>query len=75
MDTPFGSWGAQTFIAYVEQVLVPELESGTVVVLGNLATHKNAAAAKASPHIFRQAQDLIAQFVATLLVLRGAGEN
>lgn len=33
--------------AYVEQVLVPELEPGTVVILDNLATHKNAAAAKA----------------------------
>ncbi|WP_434803097.1 transposase [Paracoccus aerodenitrificans] len=30
-----------------KQVLVPELEPGTVVILDNLATHKNAAAAKA----------------------------
>jgi transposase len=71
MDAPFGSWGAQTFIAvlsaealiapwvikdamdgpsfaaYVEQVLIPELEPGTVVILENLATHKSACAAKA----------------------------
>lgn len=35
------------FQAYVEQVLIPELEPGTVVIPGNLATHKNAAAVKA----------------------------
>jgi transposase len=35
------------FAAYVEQVLIPELAPGTVVILDNLATHKNAAAAKA----------------------------
>ena len=35
------------FAAYVENVLVPELAPGTVVILDNLATHKNAAAAKA----------------------------
>ena len=33
--------------AYVAQVLVPKLEPGTVVILDNLAAHKNAAAAKA----------------------------
>lgn len=37
----------EAFAAYVEQVLVPELQPGTVVILDNLATHKNAAAAKA----------------------------
>jgi transposase len=71
MDTPFGSWGTQTFIAglsadamiapwvikgamdgaafaaYVEKVLVPELSPGTVVILDNLATHKNVEAEKA----------------------------
>ncbi len=36
----------EAFAAYVEQVLVPELEPGTVVILDNLATHKNAVAAK-----------------------------
>lgn len=35
------------FAAYVEKVLVPELPPGTVVILDNLATHKNALAAKA----------------------------
>ena len=39
--------GWRSLRAYVEQVLVPELEPGTVVILDNLATHKNAAAAKA----------------------------
>jgi transposase len=38
---------SEAFAAYVEQVLVPELEPGTVVILDNLATHKNACAAKA----------------------------
>ena len=35
------------FAASVEKVLVPELSPGTVVILDNLATHKNAQAAKA----------------------------
>jgi len=42
-----GAMDGETFAAYVEEVLVPELEPGTVVILDNLATHKNAAAAKA----------------------------
>ena len=42
-----GAMDGEAFAAYVEQVLVPELEPGTVVILDNLATHKNAAAAKA----------------------------
>ena len=42
-----GAMDGQAFSAYVSQVLVPELESGTVVILDNLATHQNAAAAKA----------------------------
>ena len=42
-----GAMDGPAFAAYVEQVLVPELAPGTVVILGNLATHKNAAAAKA----------------------------
>lgn len=33
--------------AYVKKVLVPELAPGTVVILDNLATHKNMAAAEA----------------------------
>ncbi len=35
------------FAAYVEKILIPELEPGTVVIFDNLATHKNASAAKA----------------------------
>ncbi len=42
-----GAMDGEAFAAYVEQVLVPELEPGTVVILDNLATHKNAAAARA----------------------------
>lgn len=42
-----GAMDGFTFAAYVEKVLVPELEPGTVVILNNLATHKNALAAKA----------------------------
>ena len=33
------------FDAYVEKVLIPELEPGTVVILDNLATHKSEKAA------------------------------
>ena len=42
-----GSMDGEAFAAYVEQVLIPELEPGTVVILDNLATHKNTDAAKA----------------------------
>ena len=42
-DAAFGA----AFAAYVEKVLVPELSPGTVVILDNLATHKNAEAEKA----------------------------
>lgn len=37
----------EAFAAYVGQVQVPELKPGTVVILDSLATHENAAAAKA----------------------------
>jgi transposase len=36
-----GALDGETFEAYVEQVLIPELEPGTVVILDNLATHKS----------------------------------
>lgn len=36
-----------TFAAYVKQELVSELDPGIVVILDNLATHENTAAAKA----------------------------
>jgi transposase len=40
LDGPMtSSW----FLAYVEQVLVPTLRPGDVVILDNLASHKNAA--------------------------------
>ena len=50
VDRPWvikGAMDSEAFAAYVERVLVPELIPGTVVILENLATHKNAAAAKA----------------------------
>lgn len=71
MDTPFGAWGTQTFIAglthdnliapwvikgamngeafnaYISNVLIPELQPGTVVICDNLATHYNKEAAAA----------------------------
>ena len=41
-----GAMDGSAFAAYVEKVLVPELAPGTVVILDNLATHRNAAAAE-----------------------------
>jgi transposase len=41
LDGPMtGAW----FLAYVEQVLAPTLRPGDIVILDNLAAHKNAAA-------------------------------
>lgn len=42
-----GAMDGEAFASYVEHVLIPELEPSTVVILDNLATHKNAASAKA----------------------------
>lgn len=42
-----GAMDGEAFAAYVAHVLAPELTPGTVVILDNLATHKNAAAARA----------------------------
>lgn len=42
-----GAMDGEAFAAYVRHVLAPELAPGTVVVLDNLATHRNAEAAKA----------------------------
>ena len=36
-----GAMDGLAFAAYIRHVLVPELEPGTVVVLDNLATHRN----------------------------------
>lgn len=38
-----GPMNAAAFLAYVEQVLVPELEPGDIVIMDNLAPHKAAA--------------------------------
>ena len=35
------------FAAYIRDVLVPELKPGTVVIMDNLATHRDVEAAKA----------------------------
>ena len=44
LDGPMtGAW----FLAYVEQLLVPTLQPGDIVILDNLAAHKNAAARRA----------------------------
>jgi len=48
LSLPFkGAMDSEAFAAYIEQVLIPELGPGTVVILDNLATHKTAAAGKA----------------------------
>ena len=39
-----GALDAQVFRAYVEQVLVPELRPGDIVVMDNLSSHKDEAA-------------------------------
>ena len=38
-----GPMNSQCFLAYVEQVLVPTLRPGDIVILDNLAAHKNPA--------------------------------
>lgn len=42
-----GAMDGPAFAACVEKVLLPELMPGTVVILDNLATHRNVEAAKA----------------------------
>lgn len=42
-----GAMNGPAFATYVETQLAPTLEAGTVVILDNLSTHKNAAAAAA----------------------------
>ncbi|MDB2369690.1 IS630 family transposase [Planktomarina temperata] len=42
-----GAVDGPAFATYVRDVLIPEIERGTVVVLDNLATHRNKEAAKA----------------------------
>lgn len=42
-----GAMNGEAFAAYIREVLVPEIEPGTVVICDNLATHKNGEAAAA----------------------------
>lgn len=42
-----GGMDAEAFKTYIKQVLIPEIEPGTVVILDNFATHKNKEAAQA----------------------------
>lgn len=50
IDAPMlidGAINAQSFLAYVEQVLVPTLRPGDVVIMDNLASHKTEAVREA----------------------------
>ncbi len=42
-----GAMDGPAFAAYIREVLVPEIEPGTVVILDNLVTHRNKEAAQA----------------------------
>lgn len=42
-----GAMNGEAFAAYIREVLVPELNPGTVVICDNLATHRNKVAAQA----------------------------
>ena len=42
-----GAMDGDAFAAYIRDELVPELKPGTVVIMDNLATHRNVEAAKA----------------------------
>ena len=42
-----GAMTGDVFVAYAEQVLVPTLRPGDIVVMDNLASHKRAAAVRA----------------------------
>lgn len=49
IDAPYvfdGPINGRSFLAYVEQMLVPTLSPGDVVILDNLGSHKGAAARK-----------------------------
>jgi transposase len=46
IDAPCGVDGpinGSSFLAYVEQILVPTLEPGDIVIMGNLGSHKGKA--------------------------------
>jgi transposase len=42
-----GAINGKYFLAYVEQVLLPTLREGDIVVMDNLSSHKNAGVAEA----------------------------
>lgn len=42
-----GAMDGPAFAAYIREVLIPEIAPGTVVILDNLATHRNKEAAQA----------------------------
>jgi transposase len=42
-----GAMNGPAFAAYIREVLIPEINPGTVVILDNLATHRNKEAANA----------------------------
>lgn len=42
-----GAMNGDVFVAYVQQVLVPTLQTGDIVVMDNLSSHKRAAAVRA----------------------------
>ena len=52
--TVSGSSNAATFLAYVEQVLVPSLREGDVVVFDNLASHFTPGVAEAIERVGRE---------------------
>src|SRR5271167_2064837 len=44
---PHGHWRTLTFLAYVEQMLVPTLKPGDIVIVDNLGSHKSKAVRQA----------------------------
>jgi transposase len=42
-----GPINGQSFLAYIEQLLVPSLTPGDIVIMDNLGSHKGAAVRKA----------------------------
>ena len=61
IDAPFvldGPINGQSFLAYVEQVLVPTLKPGDIVIMDNLGSHKGKAVRRAI-HPWRWCQTLL----------------
>ena len=42
-----GAMDGPVFAAYIRQILIPEIAPGTMIILDNLATHRNKEAAQA----------------------------